>query len=81
MSSIKESLHNTIELLSDQEAGQVLKFAQRLRKRSGVSLTLKQLAIDPAFKIPSEGAGVFRAVKPIQSKGIPASRFLVEDRR
>lgn len=80
MSSIKESLHNTIELLSDQEARRVLEFAQCLWKKSDVSLTLKRLASDPTFKVPAEGVGAFHVVVPIQSKGIPASRLLVEDR-
>ena len=81
MDSIKESLHNTIELLSDEEARQLLGFVQRLQKENGVSLTLRRLASDPAFKIPSEGSGTFRVVEPIQGKGIAASRLLVEDRR
>lgn len=81
MSSAKESLHNTIELLNDEEARQILEFVQRIRKKSDVSLTLERLASDPTFKIPSEGVGVFRVIKPIRGKGIPASRLLMEDRR
>ena len=81
MSSVKESLYKAIELLSDEEARQLLEFAQRLRKRNDISLTLKRLAIDPAFKVPSEGSGTFRVVEPIQGEGIAASRLLVEDRR
>lgn len=46
-----------------------------------VSLRLKRLASDPSFRIPSEGAGGFRPVKPIQGKGIVASKLLVESRR
>lgn len=81
MSSVKESLHNTIELLSDEEARQLLEFAQRLQKKSGISLTLRRLASDPAFRVPSEGSGTFGVVEPIQGKGIAASRLLVENRR
>ncbi len=81
MSSVKESLHSTIELLNDEEARQLLDFAQRLRRRDSSSLTLKRLADDPAFEVPSEASGVFRVVEPIQGKGIAASRLLVEERR
>jgi hypothetical protein len=79
MNSIKELLHSTIEQLSDEEARQILELAEDLKK-SNVSLTLRRLAIDPAFKVPSEVVEVFRAVEPIQGKGIAASRLLVKDR-
>lgn len=81
MSSVKESLHNTIELLSEEEANQILKLMQQLRKSSDLSSTLRRLAYDPAFEIPSNESGDFRIVEPIPGKGITASRLLVEDRR
>lgn len=81
MNSVKESLHNTVEILSDEEAHQVLEFAQRLRKKGDGSPTLKRLENDLAFKVPSEKAGGFRTITPIQGRGIEASRLLVEDRR
>ncbi|MCL0069149.1 hypothetical protein M1O56_00655 [Dehalococcoidia bacterium] len=81
MNCVKESLRNTIEVLSDEEARQILEFIQRLRTTSDVSPTLRRLAIDPAFQVPSEGFRDFRIVEPISGKGIPASRRLVEDRR
>lgn len=79
--AVRESLHNTIELLNAEEARQVLEFAQRLQKKRDVLPTLKRLGGDPTFKIPSEGISVFRVVQPVAGKGIPASRLLVEDRR
>ncbi|HAZ32018.1 MAG TPA: hypothetical protein DCY61_04930 [Dehalococcoidia bacterium] len=81
MTSVKESLRSTIEVLSDEEARQILEFIQRLRTTSDVSATLRRLAIDPSFEVPSEGFGDFSIVEPIRGKGIPASRLLVEDRR
>lgn len=81
MSSLKESLHDTIETLSDEEARQTLEFIQRLRKRSRISISLARLAGDPAFKVPSEERVIFRLVNPVKGKGIPASRLLVEERR
>ena len=81
MSSVKQSLRETIEQLSDEESRQVLEFAQSLRKKNDTSLTLKRLASDPCFKIPSEKAKGFHIVKPMRGKGIAASRLLVENRR
>ena len=81
MSGIKESLHHAIEELDDEKAQQVLSFTQRLQSKGDISPALKRLADDPAFKVPLEEIGAFRAVQPIQGKGIPASKLLVEDRR
>lgn len=81
MNSVKATLHDTIELLSEKEARQIMKFAQILRNKKGASLTLKRLSIDPAFKMPAEKTKAFRSVEPIHGKGIPASRLLIEDRR
>jgi hypothetical protein len=58
-----------------------LEFARRLQQRHDISLTLKRLATDPAFRVPSEGVSAFRVVEPIKGKGIAASRRLVDDRR
>lgn len=81
MSSTKESLRDTIELLSEEEARQILEFVQHLQKKSGVPLTLRRLASDPAFKILVGGFRAFRMVEPIQGQGFAASRLLVGDRR
>ena len=81
MSSIKESLHDTIDLLSDEEARQLLEFAQCLRKKTASLPTLKRLAGDSAFKVPLEGIRASQVVVPAQGKGIAASKLLVEERR
>ncbi len=81
MTSIKESLRNTIDQLNEEEAQQVLDFVQRLRKQTGVSPTLRRLISDPSFHIPKSRLGGFRSVEPIQGRGKPASALLVEDRR
>jgi hypothetical protein len=81
MSTVKESLYNSIERLSDEEALQTLEFIQRLRQNKKHSKTLKRLASDPVFSVPPEDLGGFRSVEPLPGKGIPASRLLVEDRR
>jgi hypothetical protein len=81
MKSAKEALHQTVEMLSDEEAGQVLELAQRMRRGKPDSQTLRQLARDPAFHVPRKGASTFRVVKPVEGEGIPASRLLGQDRR
>ena len=81
MKSAKEALHQTIETLSDEEARQVLELAQRVRQGKRDSHTLRRLVHDPAFYVPRKGASSFRVVKPIEGKGIPASRLLEQERR
>ena len=81
MDAVKESLRHMIEQMSDAEARQLLEFAQHLQHRRDDSLTLKRLATDPAFKVPTSGARDFPIVTPIHGRGIAASRLLVDDRR
>ena len=81
MSTIKESLQDMIDRLNDEEARQILEFAQHLREKGSASPTAKCLAGDPAFEIPSEETGVFHVVQPIQGKGMLASELLVAERR
>jgi len=81
MKSAKEALHQTVETLSDEEARQVFELAQRIRRGKRDSQTLRRLAHDPTFHVPRKGAFTFRVVKPVEGKGIPASRLLGQDRR
>ena len=81
MDAVKELLRHMIEQMSDAEARQLLELAQHLQHRRDDSLTLKRLATDPAFKVPGNGVRAFRIVEPIQGKGIPASKLLVDNRR
>jgi hypothetical protein len=79
--SAKEALRQTVETLNDEEARHILEFAQRLRRGKSRSQTLRQLAHDPAFHVPRPGSSGFRVVRPVQGKGLAASRLLVQDRR
>jgi len=79
MMTSKESLHNAIEQLSEEECRQLLEFVQYLQQT--IPATLKQLINDATFNIPSKGFGTFQVVEPVQGEGISASRLLVEDRR
>jgi hypothetical protein len=80
MNSVKELLQHMIERMSDAEARQLLEFAQHLHHRRDNSLTLQRLTTDPTFKLPENGVGPFRVAEPVPSKGIAASKLLVDDR-
>jgi hypothetical protein len=77
MSKIKETLLNTIQQLTDEEANQTLEFIKHLGEKNA---TLKRLANDPAFRLPAKTPS-FKTVEPIKGKGIPASELLIRDRR
>jgi hypothetical protein len=81
MSTIKESLHHTIDALTDEAAQQVLAFAQRVQRKDPLSATLVRLANDPAFTVSLEEVGRFGGVQPLPGRGRPASEVLIEDRR
>jgi hydrogenase maturation factor len=82
MSAIKQSLHSTIESLSEEEARRVLELIQQLRaKERGISQTIKRLSADPSFEIPPKVHRAFHPVEPVRGKGTAASKLLVEDRR
>jgi hypothetical protein len=79
--SVKEVLHNAIELMSEEEVLQTLVFVQNIQRGRRGSKTLSRLASDPAFNLPPGGAKMFRLVEAIQGKGIAASKLLLESRR
>ena len=81
MSSAKESLRNTIELLSEKEARQIMQLARILKDKKEGSLTMRHLTIDGTFTVPLKRPKSFRIVHPIKGRGCAASKLLVEDRR
>jgi hypothetical protein len=52
-SSVKELLHEVVDLLSEDEAKQLLELIREFQQRNGISLTLRRLARDPMFKVPA----------------------------
>ena len=80
MDSIKETLRNAIEMLTEEEARQVFNLLGEYQRQNGISLTMRRLASDPTFKLPKEGSRGFKDIKPLQSQGPPASDLLSEDR-
>ena len=77
MSTIKESLLSEIEQLDEEKIRKTLEFIQHLREER----TLDHLKNHPGVKAPVESPGGFRKVKPAPTKGTPASRLLIGDRR
>lgn len=87
MASVKESLHEAVGLLTEDQARQVLGLVERMIEppleqdaltRRGV---LDRLAGDPSFTLPAPDAGPFEDFEPIEIRGTPASQLLMADRR
>lgn len=78
--SVKELLHETIDLINEDEANELLDVVREFQQRNGISLTLRRLAKDPMFKVPS-GKIELDDIEPIRAEGRPASEILSEDRR
>jgi hypothetical protein len=81
MLSVKESLHRTLDMISDEDALRVLTFIEQMRRHPRRSLKLKRLAGDPMFKVPPRKLEHFANVDPVEGQGVPASQMLLEDRR
>ncbi len=79
--SVKELLHEAVDLLSEDEAKQLLELMREFQQRNGISLTLRRLAKDPMFKVPANPFEPFDMVEPAPVEGRPASELLIEDRR
>ncbi len=80
MDSIKEKLRTAIDLLTEEEAKQMFDWLSEFERKNNVSLTMRRLANDPAFKLPKPGSKGFKKVIPAQTQGPPASDLLSEDR-
>ena len=78
----RDLLRRSIDLLPESEVQEVARLVESLQqKQRSISSTLRQLASDPTFKLPEDGKGEFRIVKPIQGGGEAASELLIADRR
>lgn len=89
MASAKESLREKVELLSEEEAREILDLITRRETGLGSpdkgKLTREavraRLAGRPGFRVPPEDAPPFRRFKPMKCPGVPASELLISDRR
>lgn len=81
MNSDKEKLIKIIGEMSDEEAKDMLEFADQVVRYRNSSQTLRNLSRDPGIRMPSNLPGKFRKVKPATGKGIPTSKLLIKDRK
>ncbi|MGA3096097.1 MAG: hypothetical protein ABSF25_06550 [Bryobacteraceae bacterium] len=89
MTSVEEILVQEVARLSEEHAQEVLDLV-RAKKKCAVTperpkLTreelIKRAAGHPGIHAPDPDAPPFEKVEPIETRGIPASRMLIEDRR
>ncbi len=81
MKTAKKILHSKIDQMTDEEASRILESDQRFQDSCGIPQTLRRLAHDASFIVPTDASKGFAAVNPIQGKGIAASEVLIRDRR
>ena len=77
MTSARELLLKEIEQLDEEKTRKTLEFIQNLSTEK----TLERLKNHPAIKVPADHSRGFREIRPAQTKGIPASKLLIGDRR
>jgi hypothetical protein len=81
MSLIKESLHQSIDQMSEEQAEAMLMLIRAFhQKHPGVDLTLF-VAPSTMGQGSSAEAKAFKSVHPVSGKGTPASRLLIAERR
>lgn len=81
MSPAKESLLQTIEALSDEEASQAIELIRQLKTESDMDYLYRVLGNNPAFRLPARDNPKLDPVQPAETTGIPASKLLLRDRR
>jgi len=81
MSSVRETLRETVASLSETEAARALEYIQRLRGGAPNRQLANLLAGDPAIHVPDEPFAPLPPVTPVQGSGSPASELLIRDRR
>jgi len=80
MGATKDSLRQTIESLTEEQARQTLDFVRSLQNDKDYARLRRLLGGNPAFKLPPRDHQ-FRDVKPVEVPGTPASKLLIADRR
>jgi hypothetical protein len=89
VTSVKELLVQEVERLSEGDAREVLEL---IKKRKVASITsekreltreelIKRAADHPGIGLPDPDAPPFEKFEPIETRGIPASKLLIADRR
>lgn len=78
MSLIKETLHNAINSLNDDEARMLLEYIKYIKNQKDL---FQILAGDPTFELPSKEHSDFPKINPVVSHGISVSESLIKDRK
>ena len=87
MASTKQSLHDRVEQLTDEQARVVLDWLSSLPPAGAPKqeLTreeiLRRAADLPGIRVPDPNAPPFEKFEPIKTRGMPASEMLIRDRR
>ncbi len=75
MASSRETLRETVGLLSESDAAKALDYIRRLRAEPVL------IASDPSIHLPDEPFAPLPPVQPVRGSGPPASEILIRDRR
>ncbi len=78
MNSTIETLRNTIDTLTEEEAAAALTAIEQIKQQSAF---LRRFKNHPEVRVPPGGIKPFRPITPIVSEGKPAADILLEDRR
>ena len=81
MTSLRKSLHSTIDRLSELEAQQVLNYAKQVHGKSGLAVLMEELSHDSAVVVSSKIDRPYKRVSPVRGKDAAASKLLIKDRR
>ena len=81
MSLIKESLHHSIDLMSDAEAETLLIFVRAFHQKNKGSGFSPSVSPAEIVQVPVSEVKIFKAVNPVSGKGASASSLLIAERR
>lgn len=81
MSLIKESLHHSIDQMSDEEAETMLTLVKAFHEKTGgIELPLS-VSAPASVRISMPETKAFKRVDAVSGKGAPASSLLIAERR
>ncbi len=81
MSPTKESLVQAVGTLTDEQARRTIEFIHGIRRPHDRDRLEAVLGNDPTFELPATRARPSKPAVPVEGKGIPLSRLIVNDRR
>lgn len=81
MSLIKESLHQSIDQMSDEQAEAMLTLIRAFHSKRPDVERPSLVAPSTIAQQPLSKANAFKSVQPVSGKGAAASRLLISERR